>query len=43
MSLLNQIIAAVFTVLIGLVSGTIYIMSDSSKSMLLNQLESHSL
>lgn len=42
MSLLNQIIAAVFTVLIGLVSGTIYIMSDSSKSMLLNQLESHS-
>ena len=43
MSLLNQIIAAVFAVLIGLVSGTIYIMSDSSKSMLLNQLESHSL
>jgi len=42
MSLLNQIIAAVFAVLIGLVSGTIYIMSDSSKSMLLNQLESHS-
>ncbi|MGB1239447.1 MAG: bifunctional diguanylate cyclase/phosphodiesterase, partial [Pseudomonadales bacterium] len=42
MSLLNQIIAAVFAVLIGLVAGTIYIMSDSSKSMLLNQLESHS-
>ncbi|MEH6443013.1 MAG: EAL domain-containing protein [Oceanospirillaceae bacterium] len=42
MSLLNQIIAAVFAVLIGLVSGTIYIMSDSSKSMLLSQLESQS-
>ncbi len=41
MSLLNQLIAAVFAVLIGLVSGTIYIMSDSSKEMLLNQLESH--
>lgn len=42
MSLLNQLIAAVFAVLIGLVSGTLYIMSDSSRSMLLNQLESHS-
>ena len=42
MSLLNQIIAAVFAVLIGLVSGTIYIMSDSSKSMLTSQLQSHS-
>lgn len=41
MSLLNQLIAAVFAVLIGLVSGTIYIMTDSSKDMLLNQLESH--
>lgn len=42
MSLLNQLIAAVFAVLIGLVSGTLYIMSDSSRGMLLNQLESHS-
>jgi diguanylate cyclase (GGDEF)-like protein len=41
MSLLNQLIAAVFAVLIGLVSGTLYIMSDSSKDMLLHQLESH--
>jgi len=41
MSLVNQLIAAVFAVLIGLVAGTLYIMSDSSKSMLLTQLESH--
>ncbi|MGY8869439.1 MAG: bifunctional diguanylate cyclase/phosphodiesterase [Pseudomonadales bacterium] len=41
MSLLNQLIAAVFAVLIGLVSGTLYIMSDSSKEMLSHQLESH--
>ncbi|BBB29225.1 EAL domain-containing protein [Neptunomonas japonica] len=41
MSLLNQLIAAVFAVLIGLVSGTLYIMSDSSKGMLSHQLESH--
>ncbi|SIS61890.1 EAL domain-containing protein [Neptunomonas antarctica] len=41
MSLLNQLTAAVFAVLIGLVSGTLYIMSDSSKEMLLHQLESH--
>lgn len=41
MSLLNQLIAAVFAVLIGLVSGTLYIMSDSSKAMLIHQLESH--
>ncbi len=41
MSLLNQLIAAVFAVLIGLVSGTLYIMSDSSKEMLIHQLESH--
>ncbi|WP_293267592.1 EAL domain-containing protein [Neptunomonas sp.] len=41
MSLLNQLIAAVFAVLIGLVSGTLYIMSDSSKDMLSHQLESH--
>jgi len=41
MSLLNQLIAAVFAVLIGLVSGTLYIMSDNAKDMLLNQLESH--
>jgi len=43
MSLVNQLIAAIFSVLIGLVSGTIYIMSDSSEKMLLSQLESHSL
>ncbi|OMH25564.1 EAL domain-containing protein [Motiliproteus sp. MSK22-1] len=41
MSLVNQLIAAIFAVLIGLVSGTIYIMSDSAEDMLLNQLESH--
>lgn len=41
MSLLNQLIAAVFAVLIGLVAGTLYIMSDSSKEMLIHQLESH--
>jgi EAL domain-containing protein (putative c-di-GMP-specific phosphodiesterase class I)/GGDEF domain-containing protein len=41
MSLVNQLIGAVFAVLIGLVSGTLYIMSDSSKAMLVSQLESH--
>ncbi len=41
MSLVNQLIAAVVAVLIGLASGTLYIMSDSGKSMLLKQLESH--
>ncbi|MGB0203685.1 MAG: bifunctional diguanylate cyclase/phosphodiesterase [Neptuniibacter sp.] len=41
MSLVNQLITAIFAVLIGLVSGTLYIMSDSSKSILENQLESH--
>ncbi|WP_136679467.1 EAL domain-containing protein [Neptunomonas sp. XY-337] len=41
MSLLNQLIAAVFAVLIGLVSGTVFVMSDSAKNMLLRQLESH--
>lgn len=41
MSLVNQLIAAVFAVLIGLVAGTLFIMSDSSKNMLLTQLESH--
>jgi methyl-accepting chemotaxis protein len=41
MSLLNQLIVAVFAVLIGLVSGTLYIMSDSSKDMLSQQLETH--
>lgn len=42
MSLLNQLIAAVFAVLIGLVSGTMYIVFDSSKSILLSQLETNS-
>ncbi|WP_290703392.1 EAL domain-containing protein [Amphritea sp.] len=41
MSIVNQLMAAVLAVLIGLVSGTVYLMSDSSKEMLLNQLESH--
>ncbi|MCP4598185.1 EAL domain-containing protein [Neptuniibacter sp.] len=41
MSLVNQLIAAIFAVLIGLVSGTLYIMSESSRSILQNQLESH--
>lgn len=41
MSLVNQLIAAIFAVLIGLVSGTLYIMSESSRSMLQDQLESH--
>ncbi len=41
MSLVNQLITAIFAVLIGLVSGTLYIMSDSSRAILENQLESH--
>jgi diguanylate cyclase (GGDEF)-like protein len=41
MSLVNQLIAAVVAVLIGLASGTLFIMSDSGKEMLLRQLESH--
>jgi len=41
MSLVNQLITAIFAVLIGLVSGTLYIMSDSSRGILENQLESH--
>ncbi|MEH6579187.1 MAG: EAL domain-containing protein [Amphritea sp.] len=41
MSIVNQLMAAVLAVLIGLVSGSVYLMSDSSKAMLLNQLESH--
>lgn len=41
MSIVNQLMAAVLAVLIGLVSGTVYLMSDSSKAMLLHQLESH--
>ncbi len=41
MSLVNQLIAAIFAVLIGLLSGTLYIMSESSRSVLQNQLESH--
>ena len=41
MSLVNQLIAAIFAVLIGLVSGTLYIMSDSSRGIVQDQLESH--
>lgn len=41
MSLVNQLLAAVITVLIGLTSGTLFIMSDSGKEILLRQLESH--
>lgn len=41
MSLVNQLIAAVVAVLIGLASGTVFIMSDSGKEMLLRQLQSH--
>ncbi|WP_020680350.1 bifunctional diguanylate cyclase/phosphodiesterase [Marinobacterium rhizophilum] len=43
MSLVNQLIAATLAVMLGLASGTIYIVSDSSKRMLTNQLESHAL
>ncbi|MFC6673581.1 LapD/MoxY N-terminal periplasmic domain-containing protein [Marinobacterium aestuariivivens] len=43
MSLVNQLIAAVLAVLFGLASVTLYIVSDSSKRMLMNQLESHAL
>lgn len=43
MSLVKQLIAAVLAVLIGLASGTLFVMSDSGKSMLLRQLESHAL
>jgi diguanylate cyclase (GGDEF)-like protein len=41
MSLTNQLIAAVFTVLLGLVLGTVYLLSDSSRDTLVRQLESH--
>lgn len=41
MSLVNQLVAAIFIVLFGLVSGTLYIMSSSSRAMLQGQLESH--
>src|SRR5690554_457342 len=41
MSLTNQLIAAVFTVLLGLVLGTVYLLSDSSRDTLVTQLESH--
>ncbi|MBS98592.1 MAG: GGDEF domain-containing protein [Oceanospirillaceae bacterium] len=41
MSLVNQLIAAMFAVLVGLASGTLYIISDSGKQMLMRQLESH--
>ncbi|UTW13309.1 bifunctional diguanylate cyclase/phosphodiesterase [Marinobacterium rhizophilum] len=43
MSLVNQLIAATLAVMLGLAGGTIYIVSDSSKRMLTNQLESHAL
>ncbi|SEF75810.1 bifunctional diguanylate cyclase/phosphodiesterase [Marinobacterium lutimaris] len=43
MSLVKQLIAAVLAVLIGLASGTLFVMSNSGKSMLLRQLESHAL
>lgn len=41
MSLINQLLAAIFAALIVLVAGTLYIMTDSSREMLLRQLESH--
>ncbi|MBU2964447.1 EAL domain-containing protein [Amphritea sp. 2_MG-2023] len=41
MSIVNQLMAAVLAVLIGLAAGTVYLMSDSSKTMLIHQLESH--
>ncbi|WP_286237714.1 bifunctional diguanylate cyclase/phosphodiesterase [Neptuniibacter halophilus] len=41
MSLVNQLIGAILAILIGLVSGTLYIMSESSRSVLQDQLESH--
>lgn len=43
MSLVNQLIAAILVVMLGLASGTLYIVSDSSKRMLTRQLESHAL
>lgn len=41
MSLTNQLIAAVFAVLLGLVLGTVYLLSGSSRDTLVHQLESH--
>ncbi|GAA0683893.1 LapD/MoxY N-terminal periplasmic domain-containing protein [Marinobacterium maritimum] len=41
MSLINQLIATVLAVLLGLVLSTLYILSDSSRETLLTQLESH--
>src|SRR5690554_6753266 len=41
MSLTNQLIAAVFAVLLALVLGTVYLLSDSSRDTLVHQLESH--
>lgn len=41
MSIVNQLMAAVLAVLIGLAAGSVYLMSDSSKTMLIHQLESH--
>ncbi|GGO75820.1 GGDEF domain-containing protein [Marinobacterium nitratireducens] len=43
MSLVNQLIAAILAVMLGLTGGTLYIVSDQSKRMLTNQLESHAL
>ena len=41
MSLVKQLVAASFAVLIALLLGSAYLMSNSSKTMLLNQLQSH--
>lgn len=41
MSLINQLIATVLAVLLGLVLSTVYILADSSRETLLTQLESH--
>ncbi len=43
MSLVNQLITATLVVMMGLAAGTISIVSDSSRRMLANQLESHAL
>lgn len=41
MSLVKQLVVASFSVLIALLLGSAYLMSNSSKTMLLNQLQSH--
>ena len=43
MSIVNQLMAAVIAVLIGLVSGTVYLMSDSSKATLCLHVRFHPL